>query len=349
MPTHAVTREQGEEAHDALTRAGGNVTAAAAELGMSPSTLRNRLKRSEQLYGPMTPAQFSVDAEVEDDADIDDIRARRHREFQRKSAKVSADRQIDVRLDCSGPFGLVVLGDTHWDNPGSDLPTYERHAECILATDGLFVGHIGDVLDNWVGRLERLYAEHTTTPTEGWKLAEYYLRELSPKLLFLSGGNHDGWSGHRDPLRYIVRGTEIVYRQHRTRIRLLQKREPMLTVNARHAFSGRSMYNNAHAALRELLFGCRDDIAICGHYHTSGVSVTKDPESGRKLTGVLVGSYKIHDEYAMARGFSDQNLSPSVAFIVNPALEAAHPDRVTLWWDPLEGADYLTFLRGKAQ
>jgi hypothetical protein len=347
MANPALTQEKAAEALKAFEENAGNMTAAAHSLGISPSTLRNRVKRAQELYSP-SASQFTADVEVEQDASIDEIRARRHREFHRKSAKASADRQIDVRLDCTGPFGLVVLGDTHWDNPGSDLPTYERHAECILSTPGLYSGHIGDVLDNWVGRLERLYAEHTTTPTEGWKLAEHYLRELAPKLLFLSGGNHDGWSGHRDPLRYIVRGTEIVYRQHRTRIRLLQKKgEPVLTCNARHAFSGRSMYNNAHAALRELLFGCRDDIAICGHYHTSGVSVTKDPETGRKLTGVLVGSYKVHDDFAASRGFSDQNISPSATFICNTALEQRHPDRVTLWWDPLEGADYLQFLRKK--
>ena len=347
MPTPPVSREQCQQAHDALARAGGNKTKAATELGLSPGALRNRLMRSDELYGPMAPAEFSVDVEVESDADVEDIRARRLREFARKSAKSAADRRIDVRLDCEGPFGLTVFGDTHWDNPGTNLAQYEAHAESVLATDGMYAGHIGDCLDNWIGRLEALYAEHSITPTEGWKLAEYYLREISPKLLFLSGGNHDGWSGHRDPLRYIVRGTEIVYRQHKTRFRVMQKREAVLTVNARHLFKGRSMYNNAHAALRELIFGCRDDVAICGHYHTSGVSVTRDPESGKKMLGVLVGSYKQHDDYALAQGFLDQNLSPAAAFVINPSLEYSHPDRVTLWWDPLEAADYLTYLLRK--
>jgi len=344
-----VSLEQGREAFAAVEKHGTKEKAAEA-LGISASALGNRLRRAEALYGEALMsgvAAFHADPEVDADADVDDIRARRFREFRRKSAKASADRQINIRLDSVGSFGLTVFGDTHWDDPGSDLELFEEHMNCVLSTEAMYGGHIGDCLNNWVGRLERLHAEASVTPTEGWKLAEHYLKALSPKLLFLSGGNHDAWSGARDPLRYICRGTEIVYRSHRTRVRLLQGTAECLTVNARHKFRGRSIYNAAHGALRELLFGSRDDIAICGHYHVSGLSLTKCPETGRTLRGCLVASYKKVDDFAEQHGFSDQSISPAVAFTCDVSKSREHPDRVQVWWDPLEAAEYLRYLRSR--
>lgn len=314
--------------------------AAARELGIPENTFRSRLRRARQKF-----AEFETDDHPDPDADIDDIIARRKAEFARGQAAAAADKQITIRLKDSKPFGLCVFGDTHWDNPGTNLELYESHAASVLATEGMYAGHIGDCLDNWVGRLEPLYAGHTITPSEGWLLAEHYLRQIAPKLLFLSGGNHDGWSKHRDPLRYILRDTKTIYRNHRTRLRICHHKTELMTIHARHLFKGNSLYNNAHAALRELLLGHRDDVAICGHYHKSGISVTKDPDTGRKMSAVLVAAYKQHDDYAAEKGFPDQNLSPACALVVDTRLDRAHPDRVQLFWDPLEAADVLAWRR----
>ena len=330
------------DAVKAVKETDGNVSEAARILGISRRTLRGRLSRAKKKI-----PQFTVESEDFTEASIDEIRERRIKEFNRKSKNAKNDRLLDVRLDVDGPFGICIFGDCHWDNPGTDLSAYEAHAESVLKTEGFYGGLIGDLTDNWVGRLEALYAGHTITPTEGWRLCEHYISEIAPKCLFLTGGNHDAWSGHRDPLTYMVRDTNIIYRNHRTRLRILQGRDERLTIHARHSFKGRSIYNQAHAALKELIFGCKDDIAVCGHYHISGLSVTKDQETGKKLQGVLVASYKIHDDFAESRGFSDQNLSPSVCFIVDTNKPRHHPDYCQLYWDPIEAADVLTWKRSR--
>jgi hypothetical protein len=91
--------------------------------------------------------------------------------------------------------------------------------------------------------------------------------------------------------------------------------------------------------------GVRDHLLLSGHKHVSGYGVLKDPESGRTSHAVQVASYKLYDRYALERGFRDQSLSPAAFIVVDPSMPDEHPDLIKVWWDPLEGAEYLRWRR----
>jgi hypothetical protein len=97
--------------------------------------------------------------------------------------------------------------------------------------------------------------------------------------------------------------------------------------------------------MKAALMGTRDHLYVAGHKHESAYSVLKDAISGITMHACKVASYKIYDRYAKERGFRDNCLSPCALTTINPALPADHPDLVKVWWDPEEGADYLTYLR----
>jgi hypothetical protein len=60
-----------------------------------------------------------------------------------------------------------------------------------------------------------------------------------------------------------------------------------------------------------------------------------------------VASYKLYDSYAKERGFRDQTLSPACLTVIDPDLAEDHPDMIKLFWDPMEGVEYLKWKRGK--
>jgi len=71
MSTPPITRETAEEAVQAMIRHNGNRSAAAREMGIATSTLENRIKRAEQLYGIIAPVAVKNVGSAESGIDID--------------------------------------------------------------------------------------------------------------------------------------------------------------------------------------------------------------------------------------------------------------------------------------
>jgi hypothetical protein len=204
---------------------------------------------------------------------------------------------------------------------------------------------VGDTTNNWVGRLARLYANQSTSAAQAWKLAEWFISRT--RWLYMVGGNHDAWSGSADPIKWIARQQDTLYQSSECRIGLRFPSGREVIVNARHDFAGHSMWNPAHGQMKAAQMGHRDHLMISGHKHTSGYGVIKDPSSGRICHAVQVASYKLYDSYAKERGFRDQTLSPACLTVINPDLAEDHPDMIKLFWDPMEGVEYLKWKRGK--
>lgn len=223
----------------------------------------------------------------------------------------------------------------------------EAHATLVRKTPGLYAANVGDTTNNWIGRLAKLYASQTTTAAEGWRLAEWFVRDLvGSKWLYIVGGNHDAWSGAGDPLIWISAQAGALYQDSEVRL-ALRTRDTEIRVNCRHDFAGSSIYNPAHGPMKAALFGTRDHLLIAGHKHESAYGVLKDPESGITMHAMKVASYKLYDRYARERGLRDQNLSPCALTVISPQLGTAHPDLIKVFWEPAEGAAYLTWLRGR--
>ena len=94
--------------------------------------------------------------------------------------------------------------------------------------------------------------------------------------------------------------------------------------------------------------GWKDHILVCGHKHGTGYGIIKDPASEMISHCIRVATYKIHDEHARAEGFPDHNISPCAITIIDPEADMERK-LVSVWLDPHEGAEYLTWRRKKWQ
>lgn len=324
----------------------------AAALGVSKTTVTKYLRQAglgggvPEGVGPIKQKrEFSVSlpSKIAPEIDVDELIERRTAAFNRKSRSHDATKLVKVRVSVRGPFGILFFGDPHVDDDGCDWPALRRHVDLCARTPGLFAANVGDTTNNWVGRLARLYANQSTTAREAWALAEWFIKAV--RWLFMVGGNHDLWSGSSDLLEWIAAREGTLYQPSQVRIRLETPNGKTFTVNARHDFTGNSQWNSAHGAMKSLLMGLRDDVAVCGHKHTSGWGVIKDPHTGRVCHALQVASYKRIDDYARDGNFRDNSVSPCALVVFDPDAPIGSPEAVTPFWSAEAGAKYLTMLR----
>lgn len=279
----------------------------------------------------------------------DELIADRKRRFEVKHKHEVAKKLIGVTVKERKPIGLLIFGDPHVDDDGCDIALLEQHVALVNRTPGLYAINAGDTSNNWTGRLARLYANQSTSASEAWQIAEWFIGALRRKWLFIIGGNHDLWSGAGDPLQWICGQVGALYQPSSVRVGIRFPGGLEVRVNSRHDFQGSSQWNSSHGPMKAALLGFRDHLFVAGHLHVSGYGVVKDVDSGITMHGVRVASYKVHDDYARDKGLRDQHLSPCALVTINPALGNAHPDLLKLWWNPEEGADYLDWLRSRRQ
>ena len=338
-----------------LQEANGIRAIVAAKFKMNERTLQMRLKKMkdkgyvipDSTYQPgrqvVDKGDYEFTALPDDDVPIEELIAQRKRKFQHKREHEEASKLIPIKVKMDGAIGILHFGDPHVDDDGCDIEAIERHTDLVNRTEGLFAAKVGDTTNNWCGRLARLYADQTTSAAQAWKIAEWFINRCN--WLYMIGGNHDLWSGSGDPLRWIAKQQDALYKSSEARLALRFPNGLEVRVNARHDHSGSSIWNPAHGPMKAALMGTRDHLYVAGHKHESAYSVLKDAISGITMHACKVASYKIYDRYAKERGFRDNCLSPCALTTINPALPADHPDLVKVWWDPEEGANYLTFLR----
>ena len=288
-------------------------------------------------------SEFEFTPIPDDDVPIEELIALRKRKFMHKREHEEASKLIPIRIKIPGPIGILHFGDPHVDDDGTDIEALERHTALVNATDGMFAANVGDTTNNWCGRLARLYADQATSASQAWRLAEWFIGRCA--WLYMIGGNHDLWSGSGDPLKWIARQQNALYKSSEARIALKFPNGAEVRINARHDHAGSSIWNPAHGPMKAAIMGTRDHVYVAGHKHESAYSILKDPASGIAMHAIKVASYKVYDRYAKDKGFRDNALSPCVVTTINPALPANHPDLVKVWWEPEEGADYLTHLR----
>ena len=276
--------------------------------------------------------------------DIGELISRRKAAFARRSQFVEARKLIPVKVKSNQPIAVCFLGDPHVDDDSTDLEALERDIGLIRATPGLYAACIGDLQNNWIGRLARLYAHQETTAAQSWQLVEWMVQSLAGKWLFMVQGNHDHWVGSGDPLRWIQRQADVALTgDHTVRLALRFPNECEIRIAARHDWPGNSMWNPSHGQLRAATMTNHDHIIVSGHKHTGGYQLIRIPASGMLAHCVQLGAYKIHDEYADALGLPARMISPSTTAIFDPV--AGELGRVRIEHDTAAAADYLTWLR----
>ena len=332
------------------------MTAAAAASGLNPKTYTARWRRARdwaearglpipKLGRWAAPAEkpFTIDPLPTDLLTADELIANRIKAFARLDKAKQARQLIPVKVQIDGPFGIAHFGDPHVDDNGTDVALLKRHVELVNQTEGLFAANVGDITNNWVGRLARLYGEQSVSAREAWLLAEWLV--TSVRWLYIISGNHDQWSGAGDPLQWITRQARALYEAHGARLELQCPNGRRIRINARHDFKGHSMWNTAHGPAKAATMGWRDHLLTCGHTHVSGYQVVKDPATGLISHAIRVASYKTHDRYADEKGLPNQNIFVCPVTIVDPRRDDHDPRQITTIFDPETGADFLRFLR----
>jgi hypothetical protein len=331
----------------ALEQFNDNQTHAANALGIPRKTFANRLNRAKALRSQSQSRPFVAPVLPSSKLPLADLIKKRIAESERVIEADDATHLIRIQLNTPGPVGLMVFGDPHVDNSGCNFKLLHDHlAIAAKRPEYVFAGNIGDITDNWVGRLQRLYAESGTTVSDAWRLAEWMLRGAGVNWLFLVRGNHDAWSGPSDPLDWIMRGSEGVDQPHGVRLALDHPNGVETRINARHNFKGNSQFNPLHGLAREQLFGHRDHIVVAGHLHM-GADAGDVMPCGTVTQLVRTSGYKVVDDYAKQGQFRARKIHPSAMVIIDPS----KPDncRSRVWCAPTveEGADYLDWLRSR--
>ncbi len=291
-------------------------------------------------------APFDVEekyAETEPEVSVDTLIEWRKKKYQKTIHNKKQKSLVNINIKIDGPIGIAHFGDPHVDDDGTDLAQILQYTDIINDTEGMFAGNLGDIQNNWIGRLARLYSAQSTTAKESWRLTEYFVSKV--QWLYLVAGNHDVWSGDGDPLEFMMRDHKGVFERHGARMNLIFPNGKEIRINARHTFRGNSMWNTAHGVSKAIQMGWRDHILTSGHTHVSGYQVLKDPATGLISHGLQVASFKIIDEYADRLGLDDKNIFNCPVTIIDPRYDDDDNRLITTIFNPELGAEYLTFIR----
>lgn len=360
--TLAVIHECMEEGFP-FTGRGGNpadktaMSEAAKRLGMSTSTLRNRLYSMKDVYG-LEPsadrhipkrAPFEIEGLPDDgEPSTESLIATLAERHAKRKASNEAARLRQVRIHTPGPIAVAFFGDPHVDDPGCAWGDLERDVRLCRDTPGMFGIGVGDHRNNWVGRLMALYANQEVTAKQALQLIDWLFSQI-PWLLNI-GGNHDRWgSEHGDvvELMHRLRGFDGLYEDHGARLQLNLPNGADVKVHVRHDFPGQSQFNGAHAMVRETLFNYRDHILACGHRHSSSYMPIWHNDPMRLCHGFRCGSYKDFDHYAKEKHFKEENWARTLVAIIDPDF-AGDPVRfIRPAFSMEEASEYLTWRREK--
>jgi hypothetical protein len=228
------------------------------------------------------------------------------------------------------PIALIPLADQHIGAPGVRYDLLIRDANLIAETEGMYCINLGDTINNFiVGRLTSVAAFDDFAVTKQVKILGAYLEKISSNksLLAMLSGNHELWTyalSRMDPTGNLAKNLNIFYDKYELFLNI-SVGNTTYKIHARHRYTGNSMFNDLHSAIRLYSEGdhspfsdSHPDIVILGHTHT--YSYSKMKKNGKFRIFAVTGSYKTSDSYAKEKGYNAASpLYP--VFILNPLFE----------------------------
>jgi len=296
---------------------------AAKELGKNYHAVYMLYKRyaSDDKINNMDKAPFVIQDIPDDELTTEELIERSLKRWERKRETHNATKLIDVDLKEKKPFALCFVGDPHIDDDGCNWGRLKADMDLMANTPGMIGICVGDITNNWVGRLMKKYADQETTRKQAEKLIEWFLSEAGVYWAAVIGGNHDIWNTDGGDInKFIFRSQAGIYRNHGVRLKLKIPGGKTINVNCRHDYAGHSQWNESHAMSKAARFGV-DDIYVAGHRHVSGYQIVKNHVSQRISHAVRVAGYKEIDDYAESKSLREHNIFQSMAFIVDPGQE----------------------------
>lgn len=293
-----------------------------------------RAPRSPRFDPPPIPA---------DDIPVEQLIDQLAERFERRAENAAAKRWMRFALHDAGPYVLAFVGDPHLDDNGCNWPLLKRDVE-LMRRPHVHGIMLGDVTNNWSGKLQRLYAHQDVSRDRAWKLAEWFWQAV-PWLLLVKG-NHDIWSqshGQGDPLDWMARGSAAL-EDWQARIEVAAG-EHTLRVWASHDFKGSSLYNPLHGPMRAQRFSAGEaDILAAGHQHHWEIFSGEDADkTTRPHWLVRARGYKYLDPHADRHQYASQQHGATIAAVIDPGREG--PSAVQCYADLAEAVEILEFKR----
>lgn len=300
------------------------------------------LYQGEAPRAPISP-RFDPPPIPADDIPVEQLIDQLAERFERRAENAAAKRWMRFALHDAGPYVLAFVGDPHLDDNGCNWPLLKRDVE-LMRRPHVHGIMLGDVTNNWSGKLQRLYAHQDVSRDRAWKLAEWFWQAV-PWLLLVKG-NHDIWSqshGQGDPLDWMARGSAAL-EDWQARIEIAAG-EHTLRVWASHDFKGSSLYNPLHGPMRAQRFSAGEaDILAAGHQHHWELFSGEDADkTTRPHWLVRARGYKYLDPHADRHQFAPQQHGATIAAVIDPSRDG--PAAVQCYADLAEAVEILEFKR----
>lgn len=300
------------------------------------------LYQGEAPRAPMSP-RFDPPPIPADDIPVEQLIDQLAERFERRAENAAAKRWMRFALHDAGPYVLAFVGDPHLDDNGCNWPLLKRDVE-LMRRPHVHGIMLGDVTNNWSGKLQRLYAHQDVSRDRAWKLAEWFWQAV-PWLLLVKG-NHDIWSqshGQGDPLDWMARGSAAL-EDWQARIEVAAG-EHTLRVWASHDFKGSSLYNPLHGPMRAQRFSAGEaDILAAGHQHHWELFSGEDADkTSRPHWLVRARGYKYLDPHADRHQYASQQHGATIAAVIDPSRDG--PAAVQCYADLAEAVEILEFKR----
>lgn len=315
-----------------------SIRAVSIHLNVDRKVIRDRLRTAREI-GLMVDEEMIMPEEVPDDLPIDEVIDHLHKRFSQRKKHKESKKWQSIKLKSNEPIALVWMGDPHIDDNYCDWDSLRRDLAVIQSNKNIYGCNLGDLQNNWIGRLSRLYGEQETSHKTAWKLVEWLIDEMNP--LILIGGNHDMWSGAGDPINWMHMPHSI-NEAWEARVSLDFPNGRSCKIHAAHDMSGHSQWNNLHAQGKRAKMGGQADLYISGHKHNWGLAQIEQVELEKTAWLARARGYKYYDTYAMVKGFEQQKFGQSIIQVVDPNSESS-TSWIQCFADVVEGSKYLEY------
>jgi hypothetical protein len=280
----------------------------------------------------------------DEDIPVENIIDHLEERYKKRRASYDAHTWFEVRVKDKLPIGVLWFGDPHLDDNGTNWPLLKRHAALCASTEGLYGANIGDTTNNWVGRLQALYAKQDTSIKTARRLAEWFMLDSGITWIVWLLGNHDTWNDGAEILAQMGKkyGTKkVVCHDWEARFCLAFPNGWKPRIYASHDFKGNSQWNPLHGPMKEGQMGEDADIYVCGHKHNYATFKWENAKRRSRQEFIRVRGYKEMDDYALRGGFPEQVAGTAVLTIFDP------DDQTAISFDNIEkGVRFLEMLRG---
>ena len=301
-----------------MERNGGerSATKCSRELGLPRTTVNDAMERLARVTRPALGGRVDLPVFHKGEEAVDPWRVIEGlaESQERKEARLADEDWFPIKFNMPGPIAVVFWGDPHLDSSATDHRTLLEHVNEVRKRDAAFSVCLGDVHDNWVGRLSSEYAKSSVSLPTTKRLIEWFFENIN--LVLAIRGNHDRWTGAYGIDRWLAEQAGAPCTEWAARFNLVFQNGRESAVVAAHDFKGHSKYHPLHGGIdRARNSGWGPDIHVSGHTHNTAMY-----EQEGKWVLKAAGYKHLGDDYSRTLGHFGDRLTAghSIVAVYDP-------------------------------